>query len=878
MPNVVEIIVRTKDEASRGLKEANLNAETFKKSLMGLAPAAIPALGGVAAGIGLVATSLGGAALTAGVFGKMASSVLSDASSNLAKLQQLERAAASARTASAKKAAEEQIQLLEKTWDKGYLDMIDALQTFKQKWTETSQHVAVPALTAWLHALSDGMKFLVPLTEPVAAVFKTWGETLDRYFKSSAGSAEVGRLASELGKFGAQQMKDIGTFLVDVGKAVFNLGSDLAGHNVDFGTFGKHLDEWGAAFLKWSRSAAARADVNKFLAYLRDNGGTVKTILKDLATILPNLMSGLGGAGTSDLHLIMDFFNLVAGLPPWMQKWIGEGLPLFLVGSKVLPVISAASKLVGSVQTLMNTKSTLGAEGAATGQGGKTPPGMVAGFGALGAVAGGLFVGAFIRAVGDKLSPKGSFAGNLNKQFQDDGHLWSTSLLHSFTFGGLEGWMTAKFGLPVGKFLNDLISGAKLWAGNFAKAVSGTWSTVENGAKQWGKNIGSTVSGTWSNLLNGGKQWAKNIGSTASGAWSNIENGAKLWAKQLGSSVSGAWNTAFSTTKTVAGNIVTWVTGLPAKFVAALKGLAGGLAGVAKTAFGDMLNGFKSVANGPNGILTWLGNFVTTVINKVKSILGIHSPSSVFYSIGKNMMLGLKQGIEDHAHQAADQAVGKAQAKAQASHSSGVSGAGPVGGDAATNKKLMQKMAAAYGWGSGAQWAALDTLEMHEAGYNRFARNPASGAYGIPQALPPTKMPFAAQAAGGSHAGPQIAWMLSYIKSTYGSPAHAWAQYYQHPGGVGWYAAGGPTRAGWAMVGEHGRELVKLPGGATVVPHGGTEGMVGGGMGGWAPLVKLEISSGGQSAFEQFMLKALREWVRVKGGGSVQKALGFGPG
>ena len=52
-------------------------------------------------------------------------------------------------------------------------------------------------------------------------------------------------------------------------------------------------------------------------------------------------------------------------------------------------------------------------------------------------------------------------------------------------------------------------------------------------------------------------------------------------------------------------------------------------------------------------------------------------------------------------------------------------------------------------------------------------------------------MPFAAQAAGGSHAGPQLSWMFNYIRQRYGTPANAWAQYYAHPGGVGWYASGG---------------------------------------------------------------------------------------
>src|SRR5689334_25046520 len=100
-------------------------------------------------------------------------------------------------------------------------------------------------------------------------------------------------------------------------------------------------------------------------------------------------------------------------------------------------------------------------------------------------------------------------------------------------------------------------------------------------------------------------------------------------------------------------------------------------------------------------------------------------------------------------------------------------------------------------------WSSYDYLEMREAGYNRFARNPSSGAYGIPQALPPTKMPFAAQAAGGSHAGPQIAWMYNYIAGRYGNPVNAWA----HEVANHWYAKGGlvPGYASGGSVASRGR-------------------------------------------------------------------------
>src|SRR5262249_58282884 len=90
----------------------------------------------------------------------------------------------------------------------------------------------------------------------------------------------------------------------------------------------------------------------------------------------------------------------------------------------------------------------------------------------------------------------------------------------------------------------------------------------------------------------------------------------------------------------------------------------------------------------------------------------------------------------------------------------------PGGGAPAANAALARSMMPA--WGSGAAWQAWNYVAMRESGWSQFARNPASGAYGIPQALPPTKMPFAAQAAGGSHPGPQIGWMIGYIQGRYG--------------------------------------------------------------------------------------------------------------
>lgn len=181
---------------------------------------------------------------------------------------------------------------------------------------------------------------------------------------------------------------------------------------------------------------------------------------------------------------------------------------------------------------------------------------------------------------------------------------------------------------------------------------------------------------------------------------------------------------------------------------------------------------------------------------------------------------------------------------------------GPVGGDAAANRALARRMYPAYA--SGPVWNAWDYLEMREAGWDRFARNSSSGAYGIPQALPPTKMPFAAQAAGGSHAGPQINWMWDYMASVYGGPIGAAA----HERAFNWYGGGlkngifsRPTLIG---VGDRGPERVSIE---PLGRGGGTH-------------VTLLIQGGSGHEFDQFMATWIGDRVRVQGGGDVQVAFG----
>lgn len=85
------------------------------------------------------------------------------------------------------------------------------------------------------------------------------------------------------------------------------------------------------------------------------------------------------------------------------------------------------------------------------------------------------------------------------------------------------------------------------------------------------------------------------------------------------------------------------------------------------------------------------------------------------------------------------------------------------------------------GWGEG-EFNCLVALWNRESGWRVNAFNASSGAYGIPQSLPGSKMASAGPD-WETNAGTQIEWGLGYIGSRYGTPCGAWAQ----SESAGWY-------------------------------------------------------------------------------------------
>ena len=125
-----------------------------------------------------------------------------------------------------------------------------------------------------------------------------------------------------------------------------------------------------------------------------------------------------------------------------------------------------------------------------------------------------------------------------------------------------------------------------------------------------------------------------------------------------------------------------------------------------------------------------------------------------------------KAAADAAAKQAADAAAAAAAAEAAAA-----AAAPKAVDDPAAAKAYAASILGNYGW-SASEMTALNTLWEKESNWRTTATNASSGAYGIVQSLPASKMATAG-ADWQTNYQTQIKWGLNYIKERYGSPSAA---------------------------------------------------------------------------------------------------------
>ena len=137
-----------------------------------------------------------------------------------------------------------------------------------------------------------------------------------------------------------------------------------------------------------------------------------------------------------------------------------------------------------------------------------------------------------------------------------------------------------------------------------------------------------------------------------------------------------------------------------------------------------------------------------------------------------------QQAPQRSAQQSSGQQTAQRTAQQTASQQAPSTAAAAPSGSA---RSIAESMLGSFGWSS-SQFSCLQSLWAGESGWSVTASNPSSGAFGIPQALPGSKMASAGPD-WQTNAATQIRWGLGYIEDSYGSPCAAWS----HEQADGWY-------------------------------------------------------------------------------------------
>ncbi len=321
----------------------------------------------------------------------------------------------------------------------------------------------------------------------------------------------------------------------------------------------------------------------------------------------------------------------------------------------------------------------------------------------------------------------------------------------------------------------------------------------------------------------------------------------------------GGWNAISSGAHNAFNALVSFIRGLPGRILGALGNAGRLLAGWGSGIIHGLLSGMTSVIGA-------LWNFIKGIPGKILHFLGIKSPPQWAIDAGKHILNGFGIGMSQ-----AKGALGKAALNAaQFSVGNLVKS---VGGGVERWRATVLKALSMEGLNSRLVDNVLYQMQTESGGnpnaINLTDINAQRGdpSKGLMQVIGATFRAFHWPGTSWNIYDPlaNIAAALHYARITYGPNLE------NIRGGIGsgkGYAGGGVSPGGWATVGEYGRELVRLPRGSRVYPHGQSESMLGMGS-----VLQVEFS-GGQSEFDQFMLSWLRKHAKIKGGGNVQKAFG----
>lgn len=161
------------------------------------------------------------------------------------------------------------------------------------------------------------------------------------------------------------------------------------------------------------------------------------------------------------------------------------------------------------------------------------------------------------------------------------------------------------------------------------------WSLIWQGVSDFFSNLWNSmvafVTGIWQGYLS----WITGVVLGFVSWWSGVWNGVLAFFGDLWSNVSSAATSAWN-------GVISFLQGIPGKVLAVFSGAATWLYNIGRDVLNGLWNGLKDIWN---NLVAWIGDIGDSIADTFASVLGIHSPSTVFRAFGINIGEGLIEGL-----------------------------------------------------------------------------------------------------------------------------------------------------------------------------------------------------------------------------------------
>ena len=162
--------------------------------------------------------------------------------------------------------------------------------------------------------------------------------------------------------------------------------------------------------------------------------------------------------------------------------------------------------------------------------------------------------------------------------------------------------------------------------------ISTGWNSIKTGATTAWTNIKSSLSTTWNSIKSTASTMWNSLKTTISNSWNSVKSTATTTWNGIKSSLSNTWNSIKSTASTTFDNIKNTIKNK-------------GWSGIGS----NICDGIKSgITSGWTALKNKVSEVASSLLDKAKAALGIHSPSRLFRDVvGLNIGYGIGEGIVD---------------------------------------------------------------------------------------------------------------------------------------------------------------------------------------------------------------------------------------